>query len=1221
MDQDELAEAEAELKKKEEEQKAFLGPFPDHYNPHADLGFLNRLVNEVINVSPEPLLVPAQAREMSQMMKVLDTAVLRREQAKPGLLLECIKSPSGYVFHPSQFSYQTFMESGSSRILLGMDDGKAYRSNGKVWAIPRLYKLVFETTSQGDEIDQIVSIDPVMPNDETITILLQYIFRLPQERVEEIMRLGRYDVFPPEKNRQFFATTDFYRIPNVELPPHWTVGCTNPVYPYVKSFNDRPLDMSGSVYNTAMQKYLTVVWMLREFEQRVDLVLEWRQWLERLEVKPSLAFRHHPETIRFFGGERFKKLALFWPVDYLYGLSVEDVYGIYDAISCRTQTTDLTRCQLAALFFPTLNQDKVLDRVREKHHFSDLRVVSATHNYTRRKESRLLPRPNLIHLIYWALMMPETTGKQVSPMLLTMVTVLHVMYETYVLDKNNCMGMKNLITLMACYLGNDFFDNGLVRKFRQRQTIDHPETKTYLDTLKSRIKALLVARGFPKGTMPLLTMKKYCLVALHWLVSMGYLFVVDIRTRQAVDPATLPPLPPSDQDPTELPGSYWSVFMDQWWLHNFHVYVPESYHIHNCIKDNLREMARRFYQEKLDGSDPEEILEFYRMAERQGWTDDECRYVIAKLQRREENETPLGPLECRSLDLACKTMMRKMTPPEIHSLVVPPKLCTEQKLANIAISRSPGEIIKGMAGSGKTTTIADLMRRKKGNHIMALAFMKNHIEALRKAVQGNQSSQTVRSFTGTIHQLLEMHEKTCYNIQSTEKQLEIAMRERERYRTIPMFREAFLDKTMRCPLNFIDTLVLEELSVLETMLLAALLHRAVGHPCCAKRLRRLIAMGDGRQLPPIGPGNMIIDLSRAYGLVPYEHMHRQKSVYLSCFVLNLLRRDFEEMLKYVDHDTVRYLECMTGKTSALRENLLSPQHPAQIIEQLLEQLGVETVYNSLIMASTNEICNQISEVLNRWLIRKLWDSRGRPLQEYDQLFQGGGFNLIPGAWYPGQIVSFGENDQSLGLVSNQRLVIDEVLEVEMVHIPVFELTRMAYKLYHGFSQKILEAAETFGLNKPVDAPERGANPSVKYKINEVFYQLVRAFVQVRYRFLSDQQKAHTEEELKSFRLMISLQQKVRQLMPAFIEKSAIQQHMEFRDYKTIMSQRMTQREVHYRVFRSALMTSSIKAPSPLLVHPFFVRQRLDGGWFELEASPSTSLSQSIVGPSLGEGVC
>ncbi|MBN1891255.1 MAG: ATP-dependent RecD-like DNA helicase [Clostridiales bacterium] len=161
------------------------------------------------------------------------------------------------------------------------------------------------------------------------------------------------------------------------------------------------------------------------------------------------------------------------------------------------------------------------------------------------------------------------------------------------------------------------------------------------------------------------------------------------------------------------------------------------------------------------------------------------------------------------------------------------QLSEEQSRALISAVQSPGSVITGGPGTGKTTIVAVLVRyfEEKGQKVVLCAPTGRAAKRL---------SEACGFAAGTIHRLLEVGHPDRSEAGET-----------------------FFGRNEENPIEA-DVVIVDETSMLDTMLLAALL-KALPKAC------KIVFIGDKDQLPSVGAGNVLSDIILS-GRLPFVRL-------------------------------------------------------------------------------------------------------------------------------------------------------------------------------------------------------------------------------------------------------------------------------------------------------------------------------------------------------------
>jgi hypothetical protein len=201
---------------------------------------------------------------------------------------------------------------------------------------------------------------------------------------------------------------------------------------------------------------------------------------------------------------------------------------------------------------------------------------------------------------------------------------------------------------------------------------------------------------------------------------------------------------------------------------------------------------------------------------------EQCKQVISsKIEKR---------IKATRLDITCdwkKLLNQELDKNNVEQIEIDPKekKAREEKVASLKeLAASRFSVLIGPAGTGKTTLLAVLASQPEilGNGVLLLA------PTGKARVRVQEMAKDINVTTKTLAQFLSK-----YN----------------RYDGVT-FQYRFSDR--KCEAKY-ETVILDEASMLTEMMLATTLE-------CLKGAKRIILVGDHRQLPPIGAGRPFIDI-------------------------------------------------------------------------------------------------------------------------------------------------------------------------------------------------------------------------------------------------------------------------------------------------------------------------------------------------------------------------
>lgn len=278
------------------------------------------------------------------------------------------------------------------------------------------------------------------------------------------------------------------------------------------------------------------------------------------------------------------------------------------------------------------------------------------------------------------------------------------------------------------------------------------------------------------------------------------------------------------------------------------------------------------------------------------------------------------------------------------------KLCSEQVHVISNLEKSPVINVFGPGGAGKTYLLTAL-HELFDNEILYLAWQNPHVSNLAKHFRGRCS---------TIHKIFARHPNFCQKTINdftrecgTYKALQNILQSRraeEIRENAGLQQEEQGDeervwcKCTSCPFENLKVVCFEEVSTIDLQLCSSVLWLLLR---CAPNLRLAVFAGDHRQLPSIGFGNLIQDLSVGLGMYEFRHTHRARAV--------SLRRNAELLVQR--QQPIAFDQCMDGETEShvtFRPCLNDPDQLRSCVEDLILERGL-TLTNSQFITRMNEV--------------------------------------------------------------------------------------------------------------------------------------------------------------------------------------------------------------------------------------------------------------------------
>jgi hypothetical protein len=243
--------------------------------------------------------------------------------------------------------------------------------------------------------------------------------------------------------------------------------------------------------------------------------------------------------------------------------------------------------------------------------------------------------------------------------------------------------------------------------------------------------------------------------------------------------------------------------------------------------------------------------------------------------------------------------------------------CEEQAYALRLHEAVPIVYIGGPGGSGKTELLNRIAKHRGHESTLVLAFTSSVSALLTKRVG-------MKAFT--CHQYVVKHAYCCPKS------------------------KLYTGNGAVCPAKGITTVIFDEMSVMYPQLFAGVLQSLVQ---CGS-LSSLVMSGDWRQMPPVKPGNIIIDMLRSVNTACVDFVHNHRVAESN----KILRENSELIAKGCGHE-VRY----DDETFRLFQPPIK-QTMAHCLENVLKIL--DPVENEThIIARTNILCRELCPVIEK----------------------------------------------------------------------------------------------------------------------------------------------------------------------------------------------------------------------------------------------------------------
>lgn len=372
-------------------------------------------------------------------------------------------------------------------------------------------------------------------------------------------------------------------------------------------------------------------------------------------------------------------------------------------------------------------------------------------------------------------------------------------------------------------------------------------------------------------------------------------------------------------------------------------------------------------------------------------------------------------------------------------------MCSEQQQALLMQQHLPVLFVAGSAGSGKSDLIANIVSQYEDTEYLCAAFMATVVANLRTRVS------PTRSFTA--HQLLFHHAKS-HLFPGTEYRKLLA-----RGGDMPHWygddgsggKGKLRDKRPKmlgisyenCIFENIALLIIEEVSLMYPEITAKLLSKLV---CCSPGFRRLVFVGDAKQLPSIQCGDLATDLHKTLGplhaLIEFRHNHRVRDK-----AFTLLKENAHAIATARQEEMV-----FDGKTcvqiTPTWNNYVRRYNIDGDILQILQEYHLKE-HDTNILTRTNAVRLQINKVCKAYYSyldeqnatqRKITEyvgdaapPRAVQLQDLD-IGRQGNANVLR----VGRKIVFKRNKHDRGITNNEILVLKQITEKRTVGSTVKE---------------------------------------------------------------------------------------------------------------------------------------------------------------------------------------
>jgi len=1025
---------------------------------------------------------------------------------------------------------------------------RAYYSCGRFACVPHLYRLRLEVRSvntphtdsktprQYFAVTKVIQQVAQECTPKAVVALLSYVFCMAGEDVKRLLAMGGYDykkdvmTYPPGETGEFMgagfgSSTSPSEFRDRHLHKHrliieileygqeaqdatknrnYILKSLELHYPETFKRMMREDDTIAAAYDSLLYSPELVEEAERQgdltaFEQgqRVSKALAYRRRKElkdRYKIPPSVLYQRNPEVVRYMGAGAFQKLKEYFPVDLLFGFTVEEIYILHDLLfdaktvtkyvdaSQDTTLTGRARCRkllpaYRLCFAPLMRETNDHDEYGVGD-YMDVDFVSFPHVYTGRKTTSVAREMSIRQLIKYITdheAMLEAAGEKSKPLLTEQqvmdVYLYHVIQMNYYQDKNESLPVHKLFERVRFDLGFSSMAS-LVDDQMTRYTIQNPKAKAAreslfrlldgpmggddlmvdVDLLQARIYASvcrlsaaidddIMGEGRGNGGVICLEMPDGTGTLIDDIYLQDILSVADNRT-EVLEKA------------------------DRIDLGTYRVYLAHTHSNQQLAVEGFSRICSNFTESH--GAMPTQ-KPFFELATEQGWDVSLMRRWYEWYHSLDDDEVMCMESDAltRNSDEECSVEERVVMALETPGEIVFPEheKCPEQKLAELSYQNYPFTCIMGAAGSGKSALVAQLLQRLIPGTVLAMTFMLSHAHNLAHATGMKDPAVC------TMDQFLCDHQDTCCNLECSMPQTVVAMRKELAEKKRGAFWEAVNKKGYHlCGYEKVEVIIFDEVGTFDDRFIKVL---TVLRRCCP-RLRRILFSGDLMQMEPIGVGHLARDIAYAFGTVPFEHAHRA-----GCDDINRLAQainDNRPDKMELNTDNVKFFRC-TAEAWEKAYNRRAPDNIVTIVKGLYREAdlpGSRLAYlDSEVICHSRAMCRVVAAAIdlenhrrlilgptgehdNDMMAKSRW-KRAKKAMTYPDSGK-----MRTGRFRPGQKIISSRSIRDIGVINQEKMVVDSIVKGEFLHMDSGNMAALYEKCFEHICLTVLKnLAEQF----------------------------------------------------------------------------------------------------------------------------------------------------------------
>lgn len=1055
----------------------------------------------------------------------------------------------------------------------------AYFSGNAFACIPYLYRVRLEVrnvppptkrdTRQFFVVTKVVRQTAEECSARGVVALLQFVLGKSQDKVEKILRMGGYDfdrdamLYPPNETGPllgmgFNGTTEPADFRNRQLSKYRLMveileyaqeqedSTKNREYilhclelhmpesfrrmarnnPDIEAAYDNLLYSPELVERARQQKDYTAM----EQCQRVSAAMAHRRRKElkdKHKIPMSVQVQRHPGVVEYFTHPAFALLAKYRSRDWLYGLTVEEIYQLHDLLfdketlsqyesDHRRGLTERLRCRnllpaYRLCFAPLMCDDEDTDEAQDQANYLDVDFTSYPHAFTSRKTSSVAREMSIHELLNYLddvcpLNDDNEYAEGVKPILsedeIFDVYLYYVIQTISYRDAHTCLRVADLFHRVQFDLGLTSMAS-LVDTQMNHHSIYNPKSKAARLALAQRLIPRLGDSDFTCDDV-LLRARIYasvCRLSAHIKDAVmeegrgnGQVTVLEVPTVEGgllVDDMRLQIALGSAGHTEAVLKAVADLQLD-----DCRIYLNNVHKDDQLIVEAMDGICENFV---TSSGQPPTLSPFFDLVVNEGWPLETQRLWLAWYRGLPSDDILAIYSDAIALSDEERTpeqrVVMALEEDDADRIVLPDhNLCPEQRVAELSIRHGPVTILTGAAGSGKSALVAQMLQQCMPGTVIAFTFMLSHAMNLTNATKMELPAVC------TMDQALADHHATCCNMEGGLPTTLMIIRKAVACKKPSPFMRIVGGVYEKCPYERVEVAIFDEYGTIDDPRFAKII--SMLQRCCL-RLRRVIFAGDMMQLPPIGRGNLGRDLCYAFGTIPFEHVHRagcEDLIQLSR-AINDNRPDRMELAT----EYIKFFPCTTEawKKSCKRG---APDNIGAIIKDIFREAdlpGSRLAYlDSMVICDSRAMCKEMAAIVDYERLRRLklgpsnskkdrtlmaqadWARAKKSLTYH----QSGQFRTD--RYFPGQKIRSERTIRDIGLINGEVFVVMAVIKGHFLHMSYGALGKLYEECFEHVCAKVVQYAtvESFTNAK---APEPIERLIEAYKEDLLFARKVR----------------------------------------------------------------------------------------------------------------------------------